>query len=91
MIASIPLEKEHLHHLDQHNLDILLVDLDEDAEQRVDDLYEWLMEWDLPVLFNDSSATERSLQDQDSEFGRKLSLKLISLLPEFSPPSPWQH
>lgn len=89
--ACIPLEREYLRELDPGTLDILLVDLDEEAEQRIDDLYEWLMEWDLPVLFNDSDATEDSLQDGDGEFGRKLTLKLISLLPEYTYSSPWRH
>ncbi len=91
IIRQIPLRKDYLDQLDPGEIDILLVDLDEDAELRVDDLYEWLNEWDLPVLFNESIATERSLQEGDKEFGRKLTLKLLSLLPEFSPPSPWQH
>jgi hypothetical protein len=90
-VRQIPLRKDYLDQLDPDEIDILLVDLDEDAEQRVDDLYEWLNEWDLPVLFNESIATERSLEEGDEEFGRKLTLKLLSLLPEFSPPSPWQH
>jgi hypothetical protein len=85
------LRKEYLHQLDQKEFDILLVDLDEDAELRVDDLYEWLNEWELPVLFNESIATERSLEEGDQEFGRKLTLKLLSLLPEAAPASPWQH
>ncbi|MFN2337570.1 MAG: hypothetical protein ABR544_01190 [Gammaproteobacteria bacterium] len=91
IVRQIPLRKDYLDQLDPAEIDILLVDLDEDAELRVDDLYEWLNEWDLPVLFNESIATERSLEEGDQEFGRKLTLKLISLLPEFSPPSPWQH
>lgn len=85
------MRKEYLHQLDQKEFDILLVDLDEDAELRVDDLYEWLNEWELPVLFNESIATERSLEEGDQEFGRKLTLKLLSLLPESAPASPWQH
>jgi hypothetical protein len=85
------LRKEYLHQLDQKEFDILLVDLDEDAELRVDDLYEWLNEWELPVLFNESIATERSLEEGDQEFGRKLTLKLLSLLPESTLASPWQH
>lgn len=89
--ASIPLEREYLRELDQEALDILLVDLDEEAEQRVEDLYDWLTEWRLPVLFNDSDATEDSLQGGQGEFGRKLTLKLISLLADTIPPSPWQH
>ena len=91
IVRQIPLQKEYLHQLDQGEIDILLVDLDEDAEQRVDDLYEWLNEWQVPVLFNESIATERSLEEGDQEFGRKLTLKLLSLLPESTPPAPWRH
>lgn len=91
IIRQIPLQKTYLYQLDQAELDILLVDLDEDAEQRVDDLYEWLNEWDLPILFNESIATRRSLEGGDEEFGRKLALKLLSLLPEYTAPAPWQH
>jgi hypothetical protein len=56
------------------------VELDEDAEQRVEHLYDWLLAWDLPVLFNDSGSTARSLAEQDTELGRRLSLKLASLV-----------
>ena len=88
---QIPLQKAYLDQLDPTEIDILLVELDEDAEQRVEDLYEWLNAWNLPVLFNESIATERSLEEGDQEFGRKLSQKLLSLLPDSTPPAPWQH
>ena len=91
IIRQVPLQKDYLYQLDPNEIDILLVDLDEDAEQRVDDLYEWLNQWDLPVLFNESIATARSLEEGDQEFGRRLSLKLLSLLPDSAPPSPWRH
>ena len=87
----IPLQQAYLRQLDPNEIDILLVDLDEEADQRVDDLYEWLNEWELPVLFNESIATARSLEQGDQEFGRKLALKLLSLLPDETPPSPWRH
>ena len=91
IVRQIPLRKDYLDQLDPDEIDILLVDLDEDAELRVDDLYEWLNEWDMPVLFNESVATQRSLEEGDGEFGRKLALKLLSLLPEYTAPSPWRH
>ena len=65
--------------------------LDEEAEDRVDHLYDLLTNWELPVLFNDSSATARSLREQDEEFGRKLSAKLISLVPGYPTPAQWQR
>lgn len=91
MIAAIPLEKEYLDGLKHNELDILLVDLDEEAENRVEDLFDFLTAWEMPVLFNDSNATARSLRTEDREFGRKLSLKLTSLLSGAPDPSPWQH
>lgn len=91
ILHRIPLQQAYLRQLDPREIDILLVDLDEDADQRVEDLYEWLDEWELPVLFNESIATARSLEQGDQEFGRKLALKLLSLLPEGAPPSSWRH
>jgi len=46
-------------------------------------LYEILEEWKQPVLFNDSMATEASLsQPNRLDYGRKLSQKLYSLVPQ---------
>ena len=91
IVRQIPLRKDYLDQLEPDEIDILLVELDEDAEQRVDDLYERLYEWELPVLFNESIATQHSLTEDNGEFGRKLAQKLLSLLPDPSPPSPWRH
>ena len=61
--------------------DVLLVDLDDEAEQRVGNLYELLEQRTLPVLFNDASTTERSLEGCEPAFGQRLLLKLLSMLP----------
>jgi len=63
------------------NAHILLVDLDDEAEQRMGNLYELLDQRTLPVLFNDASTTERSLDGREPAFGQRLLLKLLSMLP----------
>ncbi len=79
----LPLESEALRALQSQSVDVLLVELDHHLEQMDDQIYDLLESWETPVLFNDSLATEASLsQPNRLEYGRKLSQKLYSLLPQ---------
>ena len=83
VVATVPLKAPDLQALDAGNIDVLLVELDDHLDHLDDALYELLEEWQQPVLFNDSLATEASLSQPDrKEYGRKLSQKLYSLVPQ---------
>lgn len=81
VIDEIPLDDSTAGRIDPEAIDILLVDLDENAEDRVGNLCDRLAQWNLPVLFNDSQVTEASLLGKDPQFGAKLTSKLVSLVP----------
>lgn len=81
VIDEIPLDDTTVARIDPEAIDILLVDLDENAEDRVGNLCDMLAQWNLPVLFNDSQVTEASLLGSDPQFGPKLISKLVSLVP----------
>ncbi|HEY9198605.1 MAG TPA: AAA family ATPase [Gammaproteobacteria bacterium] len=81
VIDEIPLDSTTVGRIDPEAIDILLVDLDENAEDRVGNLCDMLAQWHLPVLFNDSQVTEASLLGNDPHFGPKLTSKLVSLVP----------
>jgi len=83
VVAAVPLATTDLGLLEEKTLDILLVELDDHLDHLDDSMYELLESWEKPVLFNDSLATEASLsQPNRLEYGRKLSEKLFSLLPQ---------
>ncbi len=83
VVATVPLKAQDLQALDAGNIDVLLVELDDHLDRLDDALYELLEEWKQPVLFNDSLATEASLSQPDrNDYGRKLSQKLYSLVPQ---------
>ncbi|MFP5504801.1 MAG: ExeA family protein [Gammaproteobacteria bacterium] len=81
VVDEIPLDETTVGRIDPDGIDILLVDLDDNAEDRVGDLCDMLAQWNLPVLFNDAQVTEASLRGGDPQFGPKLTSKLVSLLP----------
>lgn len=81
VVDEIPLDDSTAGRIDPAAIDILLVDLDENAEDRVGNLCDRLAQWNLPVLFNDSQVTEASLLGNDPLFGAKLTSKLTSLVP----------
>ena len=81
VVDEMPLDETTVHRIDPDRIDILLVDLDDDAEDRVGPLCDSLAQWNLPVLFNDSQATQASLLGDDPQFGTRLTAKLASLLP----------
>jgi len=90
VVSNGPLEKQYLHRLALHDIDILLVELDEEAEHRVSNLYESLTNWGCPVLFNEYNITEQQLQQGDLKFGHNLALKLASMM-QFSPDCRRKH
>lgn len=81
VVDELPLDGTTVTSIDPDSIDILLVDLDDNAEERVGNLCDMLAQWNLPVLFNDSQVTEASLRGEDPQFGHKLTSKLVSLLP----------
>jgi hypothetical protein len=91
VVASVPASKKLLDELDQNQADVLLVDLDDSFErdqETIDSMLDYLMEeCRLPVLFNDSSADRISPAEIPDEFGKKLSLKLTTLIEHGSPGS----
>lgn len=83
VVAVLPLQAQALQRLHETTIDVLLVELDDHLDHLNEDLYELLDKWEKPVLFNDSLATEASLsQPNRLEYGRKLSQKLYSLVPQ---------
>jgi hypothetical protein len=81
VVDEIPLDETTATRIDPDSIDILLVDLDDTAGDRVGDLCDLLAQWNLPVLFNDAQVTESSFRGEDPQFGPKLTSKLVSLLP----------
>ncbi len=82
VVAEIPLNIDSNEAIDPLSLDILLVDMDEEADEDcADGLCDLITEWNLPVLFNDSELTQNSLAGKNAKFSYQLVSKLISLLP----------
>jgi hypothetical protein len=80
VVATLPLTGTALRTLDQAAIDVLLVELDDQSDCLEDDAYTLFAQWEKPVLFNDSLATETSLlQPNRLEYGRQLSRKLHAL------------
>ncbi len=83
VVATLPLTARDLRALPAGSIDVLLVELDDNMDHLDEALYEILEEWQQPVLFNDNLATEASLSQPDRlDYGRKLSRKLYSLVPQ---------
>ena len=82
VVATLPLSSQALNELDPDSIDVLLVELDDRIDRLDQGLYDTLIDWKHPILFNDSLATEASLSQPDRlDYGRKLSQKLYSLVP----------
>jgi type II secretory pathway predicted ATPase ExeA len=82
VVAALPLSSQALSELDPDSIDVLLVELDDRIDRLDQELYDILIDWRHPILFNDSLATETSLSQPDRlDYGRKLSQKLYSLVP----------
>jgi general secretion pathway protein A len=82
VVATLPLSSQALNELEPDSIDVLLVELDDRIDRLDQGLYDTLIDWKQPILFNDSLATEASLSQPDRlDYGRKLSQKLYSLVP----------
>jgi putative secretion ATPase (PEP-CTERM system associated) len=82
VVVAVAVGEELIEQLDRENVDVLLMDLDEGVARRPYDLDRLIDQVQtkcrIPVLFNDSSSAGTG--GAISDLGRKLSLKLTSLI-----------
>ena len=82
VVVAVAVDEELIEQLDRENVDVLLMDLDEGAARRPYDLDRLIdqvqSKCKIPVLFNDSSSADSG--GAISDLGRKLTLKLTSLI-----------
>ena len=79
VVTTLPLSAEYLAELDPEQFDVLLVDRPENTSFQSKELSEALAQWRGPVLYNDSMATEISLQMANPDFGKVLAHQIKSL------------
>jgi general secretion pathway protein A len=77
--AALDLDAAQLAQLDVTRIDVLLIDRDESTRQKSARLAGALPGWQGPVLYNDSAATEASLQQGNADFGLQLSRRILGL------------
>jgi general secretion pathway protein A len=81
VVAAVPIGEDIVEQLSRENVDVLLMDMDESAHRSydLDRLIDQIQsKCRIPVLFNDSSSTGAG--SAISDLGRKLTLKLTSLI-----------
>jgi putative secretion ATPase (PEP-CTERM system associated) len=81
VVAALPVDDDIVEQLNRENVDVLLMDLDESAHRSrdLDHLIDQVRsQCKIPVLFNDSSSAGKG--GAISDLGRKLTLKLTSLI-----------
>lgn len=81
VVAAVPIGDELVEQLSREQVDVLLMDLDEGADRSrdLDRLIDRIRsQCKIPVLFNDSSSADSG--GAISDLGRKLTLKLTSLI-----------
>ncbi len=81
VVAALPISEDIVDQLNRENVDVLLIDLDEGARRSydLDRLIDQVQsKCKIPVLFNDSSPAGTG--GAISDIGRKLTLKLTSLI-----------
>jgi chemotaxis response regulator CheB len=71
-------EEGCLHNFEQHNANVLLLDLDDNNDYELDFLDE-ILNSSLPVLFNENSSTRSYATDGDSVWAHKLVGKLAAM------------
>jgi len=81
VIENELLSADSIKALDPAEADVLLVDMDDNAEHELDFLDE-LMDSTIPILFNDASATRMRAAQKNSDWGRNLARKLASIANE---------
>jgi type II secretory pathway predicted ATPase ExeA len=79
VICALPLDAEHLEKITPAELDILLIDRPETGIPQPQAVAEQLANWNGPVLYNDSTATEVSLRKGNPDFGMVLARRINSL------------
>ena len=79
VICALPLDAEHLEKITPAELDILLIDRPETGTPQPQAVAEQLANWNGPVLYNDSTATEVSLRKGNPDFGMVLARRINSL------------
>ena len=79
VICALPLDAEHLKKISPAELDILLIDRLETGTPQPQAVAEQLANWNGPVLYNDSTATEVSLRKGNPDFGMVLARRINSL------------
>lgn len=80
-VGSVTLEQ-----VNAARADVVLVDLDETADQVLDILQNLLENAQLPILFNDSATLELTANAANPEWGRRLAAKLWSITKRKRPP-----
>jgi type II secretory pathway predicted ATPase ExeA len=79
VIAALEPDARKLAEVDTERLDVLLIDRDENDCLQSVRLANALAKWRGPVLYNDSGATEASLQQGDADFGVRLAQRIHAL------------
>jgi hypothetical protein len=77
--AAISPDSAELASLDPARFDVLLIDRNEDDRSQAAGLSDIISSWSGTVLYNDSVATEISLQKADPGFGAMLAQRINSL------------
>lgn len=80
VVSAGPLNEQFLGSLQLNPHDVLLIDCNEDTESTSGQLETMLANWSKPVLINDTTATEISLQHGDTEFGNQLAERINRLI-----------
>ena len=82
VVAAVPVSNDLVSQISRENVEVLLMDLDEGIARRSYDLERLINQFRdecrIPVLFNDSSSA--GVGGAISDIGRKLTLKLTSLI-----------
>lgn len=86
VVGRYPVDIVTLDQVNAVRADVILVDLDESADQVLDILQNLLENAQLPIVFNDSATTELSLNVANPEWGRRLTVKLWSITRRRRPP-----
>ncbi len=86
VVGRHPVGSVTLEQVNAVRADVILVDLDESADQVLDILQNLLENAQLPIVFNDSATTELSLNLANPEWGRRLTVKLWSITRRRRPP-----
>ena len=86
VVGRHPVGSATLEQVNAVRADVILVDLDETADQVLDILQNLLETAQLPILFNDSATTDLLANAANPEWGRRLSAKLWSITKRRRPP-----